>query len=180
MRFIRHIIFASILAMISASAFAGMPILYRWIPLENAATPADKMAMDKGKRHTLADFKGKVVVLNLWATWCTPCLEELPTLDRLEQALGAEGLVVIPLSVDTDKTFADLRRLFDDEDLDLPHLAIDAGGGFQRTLGGFGLPATLLIDRAGVLRYRYNGATDWTQSGEQEEIRELLAEGKSR
>jgi thiol-disulfide isomerase/thioredoxin len=162
--------------MISVSALASMPILYRWIPLENAATPTDKMAMDKGKHHTLADFKGKVVVLNLWATWCGPCMEELPTLDKLEEELAAEGLVVIPLSLDEEMTYEDLRRTLDAKQIDLPHLAHDETGAFGKKLGGFGLPATLLIDRLGVLRYRYNGATDWTESDEQQKIRELLAE----
>ncbi len=115
--------------------------------------------MKSGER-SLKDFKGHAVLLNFWATWCIPCIKELPTLDTLEKEWGESGLVVIPLSMD-DKNYAELRTFFDDSELDLPHLAADKGE-ISQALEWNALPITFLINRDGKLIAHWAGATDWT------------------
>ena len=139
--------------------------------------PSAPVAMDGGKVHRISDFKGNVVLLNLWATWCTPCLKELPTLDRLEMELAKEGLVVMPLSVDINTNVKSLRDDLTAQGLALPHLAYDSTQSFAAFVG-YGLPVTFLIDREGKVRYQYYGATDWTEADQTEKIKALLAQGK--
>lgn len=166
-------------AMISAAALAAAPErLYQWYELNAMASPTGSFAMGD-KTRTLADFKGQVVVLNLWATWCTPCLKELPTLDALEEKYAADGLVVLPLSLDT-MPFAQLQEFIAKLDLELPHLAQDQSGKLLNALKGAGLPVTYLIDRKGVLRARYSGSTDWTSDEHTKRIEALLAEAETR
>jgi thiol-disulfide isomerase/thioredoxin len=109
---------------------------------------------------TLADFRGKIVLLNLWATWCAPCRHEMPSLDRLQAQLGGDDFIVLALSIDRAGLPA-VRRFY--EELGLQHLGIyvDAGGAGLRTLGVPGLPMTLLIDRAGREVARKMGAAEW-------------------
>ena len=162
-------------AMISAAALAAPPErLYQWYELRDVAAPAQTFAMGDQSR-TLADFKGQVVVLNLWATWCTPCLKELPTLDKLEERYAADGLVVLPLSVDS-MAFAQLQQFVAKLKVELPHLAQDKSGKILSTLKGSGLPVTYLIDRKGILRARYSGGTDWLGEEHTQRIEALLAE----
>ena len=166
-------------AMISAAAIAApKEKLYQWYAVKDLALPSESFVMGEKKR-TLADFKGQVVVLNLWATWCTPCLKELPTLDKLEEKYAAEGLVVLPLSLDTME-FKQLQEFIAKLKLELPHLAQDSGNKVSRTLMTTGLPVTYLIDRKGVLRARYAGQTDWLDEANTQRIEALLAEGEAR
>jgi thiol-disulfide isomerase/thioredoxin len=160
MRIFRHIAAFAVLAIISASALAKDSPYYRWIDMQPPiAVPAGPIEMQGGTR-SLADFKGKVVLLNLWATWCVPCLKELPTLDALEKTRGGEGLVVIPLSLDS-LPFEALRRFFDKQKLTLPHLALDAKGEVSEALTWQALPMTFLINREGQVIAHFAGATDW-------------------
>lgn len=166
-------------AMISAAALAASsPRLKTWEEVIDLATPTSGFLMGKEKR-TLADFKGQVVVLNLWATWCTPCLKELPTLDALEEQYAADGLVVLPVSVDTIP-FEQLQRFIAKIDLELPHLAQDNSRKMSADLKSSGVPTTYLIDRKGKIRARYIGETNWTDGENTQRIEALLAEGKAR
>lgn len=134
---------------------------YRWIThVPPDPAPPGIMQM-KGGERSLKDFKGQAVLLNLWATWCVPCIKELPTLDELEQQWGESGLVVLPLSVD-EKPYAELRAFLDERKLALPHLALDTG----RLASGFewnALPTSFLINRQGQVIAHFAGATDWTK-----------------
>ena len=108
----------------------------------------------------LADFKGQVVVLNLWATWCAPCRFEMPTLAKLQAAYANKGLKVIPLSGDGDDKFADVESFIDvQEPLDVyadPDLITKT----QR-LNIAGLPATLILDKQGREVARLDGEASW-------------------
>lgn len=166
-------------AMISAVAVAATsPKLKTWETVKDLPTPTASFLMGK-ERRTLADFKGQVVVLNLWATWCTPCLKELPTLDGLEEKYAADGLVVLPLSLDTIP-FEQLQRFIAKVDLELPHLAQDTSRNVSKPLMSSGVPTTYLIDREGVIRARYAGETDWLDEDNTQRIEALLAEGEAR
>lgn len=114
----------------------------------------------QGRGMTFADFRGRLVLLNLWATWCVPCRKEMPTLDRLQAALGGPGFQVVPLSIDRGglpvvKAF--YRQLW------LKALGIynDPTGQAASDLGAVGIPTTLLVDRDGREIGRKAGPADW-------------------
>ena len=115
---------------------------------------------DRGQPSALADFRGKVVLLNVWATWCLPCRKEMPTLDRLQAALGGDSFEVVALSV--DRQGAEAAKAFYSE-IGVRHLAlnVDAAGRALSTLAAVGLPTTVLIDREGRELGRLMGPAEW-------------------
>lgn len=113
-----------------------------------------------GTRLSLTDFRGKYVLLNVWATWCPPCREELPSLERLQGALGGAAFQVITLSTDTGRGAA-VQRLYQDLDLSESGIFIDETGSAMRDLGIFGMPTTLLIDGDGNEIGRKIGPAVW-------------------
>ena len=122
--------------------------------------PEIRFVDSESRSLTLAAFRGKVVLLNVWATWCVPCRHEMPSLDRLQAQLGGEDFVVLALSIDRAGLPA-IKRFY--EELGLQHLGIyvDASGASSRALGAPGLPTTLLIDRDGREVARKMGAAEW-------------------
>jgi thiol-disulfide isomerase/thioredoxin len=132
---------------------------FTWLEPPEPA-PATPFALGDGGETTLAAFRGRVVLLNFWATWCAPCVREMPSLDRLQAKLGDEGLEVVAVSED----FAGLeqvRPFF--ERLQLENLAIylDSDGALAKALGIAGLPTTLLIDREGRIVGGLEGPAEW-------------------
>ncbi len=113
-----------------------------------------------GKLRTLEDFHGKVVLLNVWATWCLPCRKEMPTLDRLQAALAGSGFEVVALSV--DRQGAEAVNAFFSE-IGVRHLAVnvDASGQVLSALAALGLPTTVLIDADGRELGRLMGPAEW-------------------
>ncbi len=113
-----------------------------------------------GQRHLLADFEGKVVLLNLWATWCVPCRAEMPTLDRLQARLSGDAFQVVPLSIDR-KGPETVQAFYAEIEIEQLDLWIDPSGQAARTLGAVGLPTTILIDRQGRELGRLIGPAEW-------------------
>lgn len=113
-----------------------------------------------GVRHDLTAFAGKFVLLNVWATWCEPCRREMPTLDRLQAALGGADFEVVALSI--DRQGVEVVAPFY-ASLGLVNLAMyaDASAAAQRELHVVGIPTTLLIDRAGREVGRLVGPAEW-------------------
>lgn len=113
-----------------------------------------------GKALTLQDFRGKVVLLNIWATWCIPCRHEMPTLDRLQAELGGPDFQVVPLSIDRNG-FEAITKFYGE--VGIKHLAIylDSSTEAASKLGAVGLPTTLLIDRDGGEIGRLVGPAEW-------------------
>ncbi len=126
-----------------------------------------------GRPMTLADLKGRAVLLNLWATWCVPCRKEMPSLDRLQAKLGGPGFQVLPLSI--DRKGMDVVKPFYDE-LGLKSLGkyVDQSGKAASVLGAQGVPTTLLIDRDGLEVGRASGAAEWDSPDIIDTIRRLL------
>lgn len=124
------------------------------------AVPAISFEDQQGQARSLADFRGKVVLVNIWATWCAPCRREMPALDRLQAALGDAEFVVVAVSI--DRGGIEIVRKFY-ADVAVRHLAIyiDRAGKVARELGTFGLPATLLVDREGRELGRLVGPAEW-------------------
>lgn len=113
-----------------------------------------------GAVMTLADFPGKVVLLNVWATWCVPCRKEIPTLDRLQAKLGGANFEVVTLSIDRDGAtkVGEFYRQIGGEHLSV---YLDSSGKVGRDLNVIGLPTTLLINREGRELGRVIGAAEW-------------------
>jgi len=114
----------------------------------------------EGRSLTLADFRGKTVLLNIWATWCAPCRQEMPTLDALQAELGGAGFEVVPLSI--DRAGPEVVREFYDE-IGIQHLALYIDPSMQAAsdLETMGLPTTLLIDGGGREVGRLVGPAEW-------------------
>src|SRR2546427_766694 len=114
----------------------------------------------RARRLSHADVRGKVVLLTLWATWCAPCREEMPALDRLQAQLGGERFQVVALSVD-QQGVPIARRFFSEIGIKTLPLYVDPSAKAAFTLDAAGLPATLLVDRAGREIGRHLGAVKW-------------------
>lgn len=126
------------------------------------AVPEFKFLREDQTETSLRDFKGKVVLLNIWATWCAPCRHEMPSLDRVYKELGQDGQFVV-LAVSIDRSgFAKPRQFFDEIGIKNLTLYLDpTGGRAARKIAGFGMPTTLLIDREGRELGRLIGPAEW-------------------
>jgi thiol-disulfide isomerase/thioredoxin len=124
-----------------------------------ARVPPVSFVDAQGTRHTLAEFHGRYVLLNLWATWCGPCVRELPALAHLQGALGPQRLAVVPVSVGHDSA-ADTVKFLKAQKADLPAY-LDTGSVFLHAFGATGLPLTLLVDPKGREIARASGAVRW-------------------
>jgi thiol-disulfide isomerase/thioredoxin len=138
-----------------------------------AALPEIKFQDGTGKERTLADWRGKVVLLNLWATWCLPCRKEMPSLDRLQQALGSDKFEVVPVSVDR-KGLGASKKFLDEIKVEHLGLYVDPTAHVNSALRAMGLPATLLIDAQGREIGRLLGPAEWDGDDAKRLIRSVL------
>ena len=133
----------------------------------------------EGARRSLVQFRGNVVLLNIWATWCTPCREEMPTLDRLQVKLGGPDFEVVALSIDQQGA-AVARDFFKQIGIQALKLYVDSSAQAATKLGTFGLPTTLLIDREGREIGRHTGPAVWDAPEMVELLRRRIADGSTR
>ena len=120
----------------------------------------DFTVQDGSKSVSLHDFHGKVVVLNFWATWCPPCVEEMPSLVNLQSELKGKNVTVLAVSLDVDEGAFD--KFIKDHKVDL--LAVrDPDQKSNALYGTFKFPETYIIDRDGKVRRKFIGAVDWNQ-----------------
>jgi thiol-disulfide isomerase/thioredoxin len=122
--------------------------------------PEAKFQDASGRERTLADWRGKVVLLNLWATWCLPCRKEMPALDRLQRELGSDRFEVVAVSVDRTG-LAGARKFLDEARTEKLALYADGSARLANALRAGGLPATLLVDREGREIGRLLGPAEW-------------------
>ena len=146
---------------------------FNFAPTEPKPVPELTFLDAEGNEVRLADFRGEVVVLNLWATWCAPCRREMPSLDRLQAQYGDDGLEVIALSLDRGDV-AKVRAFF--EELEIANLAVyqDPQARAGRELGAPGLPTTIVIDRTGQEVGRLLGPAEWDSEEALSVIKALL------
>src|SRR5579871_531010 len=134
------------------------------LSVEAAPTPAPQAPFTDaaGKTHTLAEFKGKALVVNLWGTFCAPCVAEMPTLAQLQTQTQGQPVVVLPISVDADGERANAEA-FIARRPPLPFYADpNYGIAFALKPPVAGLPTTLLIDRDGNVRARVAAGANWS------------------
>ena len=127
-----------------------------------------------GKPMTSADFRGRTVLLNVWATWCGPCRKEMPTLDRLEQKLGGPDFEVVALSIDRQGR-AVVAPFYRELGIKALHIYLDQSAKAIGPLEVVGLPTTLLIDRNGDEIGRKIGPAEWDSAENVTLIRHYIA-----
>ena len=134
---------------------------------QQVSRPApDFQVHDAQHAANLSQFRGKVVVLNFWATWCAPCLDELPSLQKLQEQMP--GVQVFAVSIDDDD--AAYQQFLKQYDLHILSVR-DGSQGANLRFGSVRVPESFVIDRSGVIRRKFIGATDWTSP----EIEQYLA-----
>ena len=141
---------------------------------ELKTVPAVRFMDASGRVMTLEDFRGRVVVLNLWATWCTPCVAEMPMLDRLQQQLGEEDAIVVALSIDRGGQEA-VQEFYQRTGVTHLKVFVDPTMRAQSDLGLLGLPTTLIIDRDGRERGRLVGPAEWDDAAAVDLVRRAMA-----
>jgi peroxiredoxin len=124
-----------------------------------------------GKKLSLSLFKGKVILVNFWATWCIPCMNEMPSFNRLFQKYKERGLMVLGVSMDT--SIEAVQKFLSKTDLGFPVL-LDSDLSISHKYKVFAFPTTFLIDRDGVLREKYIGEMEWTDPETTKLIEEYL------
>jgi peroxiredoxin len=122
---------------------------------------------------TLADYKGKVVVLNVWATWCEPCRQELPSLERLYQEYGPKGLKLVAVSID-DYVSEDSIRAFAKNFGITFEVLHDSTHAIERVYQTTGYPETFVIGPEGTIRKKWIGPDDWSSQGNRALIAQLM------
>ena len=126
----------------------------------------------------LTDYRGKVVLLNFWATWCPPCIREMPSMERLQQKVDAEGFKVIAVNQmeDADEVFAFTGQLEIDPTFEI---LFDKNSKVSQDYAVRGLPTTYLIDKEGKIRYRAVGGREFDHAEVIKIIKQLIAEEPS-
>jgi cytochrome c biogenesis protein CcmG, thiol:disulfide interchange protein DsbE len=128
-------------------------------PAHIGNTAQNFTVQDSERKVTLDQFRGQVVVLNFWATWCPPCVEELPSLMTMQERMRNRGIVVVGISIDVDgNAYDNFRRQHGINFLTVRDPQQKVAGMYGTT----GWPETYIIDRQGVLRRKIVGPTDWT------------------
>lgn len=135
-----------------------------------AALPPLGFRLADGTERTAADYAGKALVLNFWATWCAPCVEEMPALDALARLVPEAA--VLPLSSDRGGAAA-VAKFYAARGIKHLPVVLDPQGAAARTVGSRGIPTTLLVDARGRERGRVEGAADWGSAASVAMVRAL-------
>lgn len=158
-----------IVGLIAVLIGAGWLVRDRFAPVEVGSIAPDFTARElDGTPITLADLKGEVVLLNIWATWCAPCREEMPSMQRLHEELGSRGLRVVAVSIDAEPGGFDrggnpggnVEAFARALELTFP-LWLDPAGDITRVYRTTGVPESFVIDRSGAIIKKVIGPTDW-------------------
>jgi thiol-disulfide isomerase/thioredoxin len=143
--------------------------------LSPPVAPPDGVFMTPdGAPHRLDEFKGRAMVVNLWATWCAPCVSEMPALEALSKALAPQDIAVLPLS--SDRGGVDVVQAWYQQHgiTGLPVL-LDPKGALVRAFNAKGIPTTVIIGQSGLVVARLEGVADWAAPAAQATIRRLAA-----
>ena len=144
------------------------------IPTNPPAPPEPAQFTDAdGKSFSIADFAGQGLILNLWATWCIPCVAEMPQLEAAAQALAPDRIAVLPLASDRGGAPV-VRKFYAAHDIRGLDVWLDPKGDAARAWHARGLPTTLVIDRKGREVARLEGAYEWAKPDALAELRRLI------
>ncbi len=170
------IIVGVLVGLLTAGAVIGVKLAPGIFPVEVGSKIPAFTAVDpvSGDSVPLSRFEGSVVLLNIWATWCEPCRAEMPSMQRLYDSLGTEGLRIVAVSVDQadPRVVRDFQReyglTFD--------ILQDQSRAIERVFQTTGVPESFVLDRQGIIRKRVIGAHDWASVANLDLIRRLLAQ----
>jgi cytochrome c biogenesis protein CcmG/thiol:disulfide interchange protein DsbE len=160
----------------------GWTVRDRFLPVEVGTSAPNFTATDlQGRPISLADLRGEVVLLNIWATWCPPCRAEMPSMQRLYERLGPEGLRVVAVSIDAAPGTRDpggrlggnVREFVEEYGLTFD-IWRDPTGEIQQAYRTTGVPESFVVDRDGTIIKKVIGATEWDSEANVELIRRLL------
>lgn len=167
---------AIVLALLSALGLAAFVMRDELFPVEIGSQAPDfrARAVDGSNQlRTLADYKGKVIVLNVWATWCGPCIEEMPSFERLHKQITDSSLKIVAVSID-DVVGADSVRSYA-TNLGLTfEILLDSLHTIDRDYQVTGYPETFVIARDGTIRKKWIGPANWSSAGNIALVRDLL------
>ncbi|WP_158284229.1 TlpA disulfide reductase family protein [Azospirillum sp. TSO22-1] len=163
----------AILLLVAGPALAGpkASVTVHDTPVE---LPSISIHAPDGSRHGLEEFRGKAVVLDLWATWCLPCRAEFPNLDKLQARRGAEGVQVVPISLDR-KGWPAVQKFYADTGVTNLPAFLDEDRTLTSVLGAQALPTTLILDRQGREVARVVGPLEWGGLQAEELLSKALA-----
>ncbi|HXU41434.1 MAG TPA: TlpA disulfide reductase family protein [Burkholderiales bacterium] len=137
------------------------------------ATPALELSTLDGQAQRLEDYRGRVLLVNFWATWCAPCLEEMPSIERLRRSLDARRFAVLAVNVgEGPRAAGDFAKKMD---LGFNFL-LDRDMKTSKAWGARVLPATYIVDPDGKVRYSHYGALDWSSAEVRKAIAALIVE----
>ena len=159
---------ASVLLLLALAVPAWAQPLKPWT---GGATPGLELTDAEGKLHRLADYRGRAVLVNFWATWCEPCREEMPSMERLRHALQGKPFVVLAVNVGEGPRAA--RAFGEKMQLGFP-LLLDSDAKTTRAWNARILPASFVVGPDGRIRYSYFGAIDWARDDVRQAIEKLL------
>lgn len=166
--------------LLAAAAILGVVFLIVWLqsakyePLTVGKVAPDFQLPDlNDKQVRLSDFRGKVVFLNFWATWCKPCREEMPSMEVLYKNFEKDGLVILAVSIDRVTTKKDIPPFVKGMNLTFP-VMVDSWGQTDKRYKLMGVPETYIIDQQGVLREKSIGPRDWTRLDNLQVLTQLL------
>lgn len=160
----------------------GWLVRDRFLPVEVGTAAPEFHATDmEGNPVQLADLRGEVVLLNIWATWCPPCRDEMPSMQRLHEEYGPRGLHIVAVSIDAaagrvdaaGRPGGDVGAFAEEMGITFP-LWLDPEGGIQRTYRTTGVPESFVIDRNGDIVKKVIGATEWDSDANRDLIERLL------
>jgi len=137
-----------------------------------APAPAISFVTADGSEHHLAEFLGHGMVINLWATWCAPCVAEMPSLAALSKTLAPNDIAVLPLSSDRGGASA-VQAFYQQHRITGLPVLLDPKGAAARTWHARGIPTSLIIDRQGRERARLEGSADWSTPAAAALVRKL-------
>jgi peroxiredoxin len=143
-------------------------------PQEGYLAPGFTLPDLTGKPISLSDFRGKVVLVNIWATWCGPCKREIPSLDRLYQMRKDEGFEIVAVSVDRTPS-SKVASFVAEHQMSFPVLH-DVRGEVGNKYWARAIPSSFVLDREGVIRWKVAGAIKWDDPGVVRRVDQLLAQ----
>lgn len=147
------------------------------VTVGSTAPPFKAAKLTTGDTVSLEHYKGEVVLLNVWATWCLPCEEEMPSMQHLHEDMGSKGLHIVAVSIDKDprdevEAWVNKHHLT----FDVLH---DRSGKIQQIYQTTGVPETFILDRHGAIIKKVIGATDWQEPGTRALLTRLIAQHDS-
>ncbi len=178
-------------ALIAGSVFVLIGLL--WIAREQMRpvgvgirAPGFEFMTLKGDTVSLADYEGRVVLVNVWATWCGPCRMEMPSMQRLYDQTSRSDLEILAVSIDAalgqrdpfGRPGGDIQMFVDSLGLNFPIL-LNPSGDIQRTYQTTGVPETFLVGPDGVIRRKVAGGTEWDDEAHMEQIKRLVSDART-